>query len=95
MELIWQQKRTIVICIRYQEAADKNKYGYEIKFYDHLQGLCNDLDKKIRKGNERLSVRPDDSVSSLCWFKETNSWDWQWTTRVTNVVFFALAFKSQ
>ena len=48
---------------RYQEAADKNKYGYEIKFYDHLQGLCNDLDKKIRKGNERLSVRPDDSVS--------------------------------
>ncbi|CAG8619436.1 10175_t:CDS:2 [Paraglomus occultum] len=47
---------------QYQEAADKNKYGYEIKFYDHLQGLCNELDKKIRKGNERLSVRPDDSL---------------------------------
>ena len=73
MELIWQQKPSIIICIRYQEAADKNKYGYEIKFYDHLQGLCNDLDKKIRKGNERLSVRPDDSVGSLADSMKTDS----------------------
>lgn len=47
---------------RYQEAPDRTKYGYEIKFYDYLQSLCNDLDKKIRKGNDRLNVRPDDTV---------------------------------
>ncbi|CAJ0747629.1 16705_t:CDS:2, partial [Entrophospora sp. SA101] len=46
----------------YQEAADRSKYGYETKFYDYLTVLCNDLDKKIRKGNERLNVRPDDTL---------------------------------
>ncbi|CAH1760822.1 15052_t:CDS:2 [Entrophospora sp. SA101] len=44
------------------EAADRSKYGYETKFYDYLTVLCNDLDKKIRKGNERLNVRPDDTL---------------------------------
>ncbi|CAJ0648057.1 8285_t:CDS:2 [Entrophospora sp. SA101] len=47
---------------QYQEAADRSKYGYETKFYDYLTVLCNDLDKKIRKGNERLNVRPDDTL---------------------------------
>ncbi|KAG9285506.1 hypothetical protein G9A89_006494 [Geosiphon pyriformis] len=47
---------------QYQEKADREKYGYESKFYDHLQALCNDLDKKIRKGKDRLSVRPDDAL---------------------------------
>ncbi|GET01919.1 luc7-like protein 3 [Rhizophagus clarus] len=47
---------------QYQEAPDRTKYGYEIKFYDYLQSLCNDLDKKIRKGNDRLNVRPDDTL---------------------------------
>ncbi|CAG8479397.1 1427_t:CDS:2 [Racocetra fulgida] len=44
------------------EAPERGKYGYEIKFYDYLQSLCNDLDKKIRKGNDRLNVRPDDTL---------------------------------
>ncbi|CAG8629226.1 4863_t:CDS:2 [Funneliformis caledonium] len=47
---------------QYQEALDREKYDYEIKFYDYLQSLCNDLDKKIRKGNDRLNVRPDDTL---------------------------------
>ncbi|CAG8451351.1 6706_t:CDS:2 [Ambispora leptoticha] len=47
---------------QYLERPDREKYGYEIKFYDHLQALCNDLDKKIRKGKDRLNVRPDDSL---------------------------------
>ena len=51
-----------LVLFRYNEAPDRAKYGYEIKFYDYLQSLCNDLDKKIRKGNDRLNVRPDDTV---------------------------------
>ncbi|CAG8759470.1 986_t:CDS:2 [Cetraspora pellucida] len=47
---------------QYQETPERGKYGYEIKFYDYLQSLCNDLDKKIRKGNDRLNVRPDDTL---------------------------------
>ncbi|CAG8701760.1 7203_t:CDS:2 [Dentiscutata erythropus] len=47
---------------QFQDSPERGKYGYEIKFYDYLQSLCNDLDKKIRKGNDRLNVRPDDTL---------------------------------
>ncbi|KAK9761789.1 splicing factor, partial [Basidiobolus ranarum] len=46
----------------YQEAEDREKYGYEEEFYEYLQTLINDLDRKIRKGKERLNIQPDESL---------------------------------
>ncbi|CAG8447580.1 10769_t:CDS:2 [Acaulospora colombiana] len=54
--LFTNTKSDLATCNRYQEAPDHAKYGYEAKFYDYLQMLCNDLDKKIRKGNDRLNL---------------------------------------
>lgn len=42
----------------YQSCNDKEKYGYEREFYETLLQIILDLDRKIKKGNERLNNKP-------------------------------------
>lgn len=49
----------------YLEASDKIKYEYESKFYDYLQSLIRDLERKIKKHIERLTFRGDDSIEKI------------------------------
>jgi vacuolar-type H+-ATPase subunit I/STV1 len=48
---------------KYQKTEDKSKYPYENEFYDYLNKLINDLARKIRQGNGRLSVQLDDKAA--------------------------------
>ncbi|PVU92135.1 hypothetical protein BB559_003827 [Furculomyces boomerangus] len=46
----------------YQQSPSKNQLGYEQKFYNRLQNLLNDLDRKIKRGFDRVSAKADDKL---------------------------------
>ncbi|KAG0235853.1 Luc7-like protein 3 [Actinomortierella wolfii] len=47
---------------RYQNAPDKDKYGYEHDFFDYLSQLVHDLERKIRRGKERKDKEVDETL---------------------------------
>lgn len=51
----------------YLESEEREKYRrrYEEDFYQHIQGLIRDLDRKIRRGNERINLKGDEEVKDM------------------------------
>ena len=45
---------------------DNDRYGWERDFYEYLQMLVNDLDRKIKRGKERVEMKTEESVSIKC-----------------------------
>ena len=39
---------------RYEQSEKKGKMGYEEDFLRYLESLVNDLDRKVKRGRERL-----------------------------------------
>ncbi|CAO3645845.1 unnamed protein product [Cunninghamella echinulata] len=44
---------------KYQQAENKSKYSYEDDFYDFLQQLINDVQRKIRNGRDRVNLQDE------------------------------------
>jgi hypothetical protein len=53
------------IRIMYQEARDKDKYPYQKEFIRTLEHLVDDLDRRIKKGHDRLDVQDDSAEIPL------------------------------
>jgi len=43
----------------YQDSSKKNTYSYERDFIHHLERLIDDLDRRIKRGHDRLDVQDD------------------------------------
>jgi len=48
---------------RYLKNSENDRYGWERDFYEYLQSLINDLDRKIKRGKERVEMKIEESVS--------------------------------
>jgi len=48
---------------RYLKNSENDRYGWERDFYEYLQSLINDLDRKIKRGKERVEMKVEESVS--------------------------------
>ncbi|CAO3628152.1 unnamed protein product [Cunninghamella blakesleeana] len=44
---------------KYQQCEDKSRYNYEEDFYDFLQQLINDVQRKIRNGRDRVNLQDE------------------------------------
>jgi hypothetical protein len=49
---------------QYQESDERERYRlqYEDRFFEHLERRVRELDRKIRRGNERLNLKGDEEV---------------------------------
>jgi hypothetical protein len=50
---------------QFQDLKNKDAYPYERDFFRFLQRLIDDLDRKIRRGHERLTNQEESSGSSM------------------------------
>jgi hypothetical protein len=48
----------------YLKNSENDRYGWERDFYEYLQSLVNDLDRKIRRGTERVEMKVEESATS-------------------------------
>ncbi|ORX50626.1 LUC7-domain-containing protein [Piromyces finnis] len=48
----------------YLKNSENDRYGWERDFYEYLQMLVNDLDRKIKKGKERVEMKVEESTQS-------------------------------
>ena len=51
--------------VSYVKSSRFEKMGYEQEFTKFLQGLINDVDKRIRRGEQRLILNSQPSVVCL------------------------------
>ncbi len=47
---------------QYQASEEKQRYRYEQEFYEYVRTIVLDLDRKIKRGRERLDLKPIDAV---------------------------------
>lgn len=48
----------------YQKSADCGRLGYELAFYERLQRLTYDLQRKVRRAHERLTAEADEQLTN-------------------------------
>ncbi|KAJ2725928.1 splicing factor [Coemansia sp. Benny D115] len=48
----------------YQKSADRNRLGYEQSFYDRLQRLTQDLQRKVRRAMDRVTTEADENLTN-------------------------------
>ncbi|KAJ1749927.1 splicing factor [Coemansia sp. RSA 989] len=46
----------------YQKSEDKGRLGYEDAFYDRVQRLSNDLQRKVRRATDRITAEADEQL---------------------------------
>ncbi|KAJ2438790.1 splicing factor [Coemansia sp. RSA 2440] len=46
----------------YQSSSDKNHLGYESSFYDRIQRLSHDLQRKVRRALDRVTAEADEQL---------------------------------
>jgi len=68
----------------YQQDKRKEEYPYEVEFYRHLERLISELDRRIKKGHERLDIQ--ESFPDIELTPETQSQIEAITTRIQTLL---------
>lgn len=49
----------------YQQSDEKDRYNFEAGYFENLQRLVNDLDRKIRRARERIEHKGDEEIERM------------------------------